>query len=1137
MASSAVDFIRRHKRPLTGTLVGILVAVVALTAPRLVFATFQDTLLGILSGITYWLISLLANLLVVIINIMVAAAQYSKFLGVDAVEKGWAIVRDVSNMFFIVVLLIIAFGTILRLENYRYNRLLARLIVMAVLVNFSKFIAGFFIDFAQVVMLTFVNAWRDVAAGNFTQALGLSDIIALSNNQQSLSVDVNSGAVFTALVLGLAVVLIAVIVMVIIAIVLIIRILALWFLIVLSPLAYLLRTYPSTEKYAARWWQEFGKYTVTGPVVAFLLWLTLAIMSGPVNLSHEILATKTTTGETTSLIQGDTGGSEPAERISATISAIGQSDKLLSYMIGIMLLVGTLVITKELGVAGGQLAGQAASRIQGFATKAATLAGVGIATGGVLTPAAVAARKPILTTTKTVGKVVGKGIGGAALDWAERRTGAVLRPKEWIEGFQRGAKRRRDRSRETVYRKALDRWRGTTKEVTEKKWEFGKKRALGFIPLPSREVQFDKSGKPITRTKQEWHPIRAMAAMPEFARVNFLTPEGLLAAAGGRFRKYREATNQQQLGQKELDQLLGNLEGARVLERPEHFAIEHHAREGMLGEMERRRLAGETIANLRTKKNEKDEEVVEDIDNAMRAEGIDVLANPATDAKKREFLRRWDEERIDEMSDEDYQKMHDEAAEKYRTSTNEEARVKEGQRLLAEDAEKKRKEAAQYTGPNARLTEEKKEEKNKQLEELRKQLAKIDEDIRKKEAAGADTKDLLTRRDEMEKNAKNLSRYIVAGIAASDEDKAASEEKSKGLTKEADRLDESARRSITDTDLRIMEERAAKQSEQVRLQGEEVSKYRMPTPFELHNEFRAAVNEKGKQLLTDDWHEHLAVMEDAIRQGDATLAAAAFKRAAEYANENELANAMGYDYSKGDFRAFIEDIFRKKLHLSEDQALGIASDISFTAEKNRHYNIMRSTSVDPATGHRMWQTEDDQTAEIVAEMKKMDTEDVTRRTNRLGYMDEIVGLNAGLERFRPKEGASDAEWQAFREKKARFFRSGGSREALLAPNGISFMAGKFHAGMRNIEQSRYNDSTAEKLTDPANAPRMRILEDTAGAEKRVRTDKSEKKDGDEAYITVKQWEVAIRALAAANQREKGIDFTKEAIRRVKLAKA
>jgi len=89
------------------------------------------------------------------------------------VVKGWAIVRDLCNMFFIVILLVIAFATILRVEGYDIKKMVPKLIIMAILINFSKTICGLIIDAADLIMNAFVSAFTGSMSGNLTTMLGL----------------------------------------------------------------------------------------------------------------------------------------------------------------------------------------------------------------------------------------------------------------------------------------------------------------------------------------------------------------------------------------------------------------------------------------------------------------------------------------------------------------------------------------------------------------------------------------------------------------------------------------------------------------------------------------------------------------------------------------------------------------------------------------------------------------------------------------------------------------------------------------------------------------------------------------------------------------------------------------------------
>jgi len=101
-----------------------------------------------------WLVGHISTLLVLLLE---STAGYSSFINEPVVTYGWTIVRDLCNMFFILILLVIAFAAILRIESYQWKKTLPKLIIMAVLINFSKTLCGLAIDFAQVIMLTFLN--------------------------------------------------------------------------------------------------------------------------------------------------------------------------------------------------------------------------------------------------------------------------------------------------------------------------------------------------------------------------------------------------------------------------------------------------------------------------------------------------------------------------------------------------------------------------------------------------------------------------------------------------------------------------------------------------------------------------------------------------------------------------------------------------------------------------------------------------------------------------------------------------------------------------------------------------------------------------------------------------------------------
>ncbi len=358
------DMLQRRGRTRSRWPVVLGLIVVALALVPVVAHAQTDLLENTVSFIAvhliYPVVQLLGKLLIALINILVSVAQYNDFTRAVAVQKGFTIVRDVANMFFIVFLLVIAFGTILNLQTYRYNRLLGKLVLMAFLVNFAKLISGFFIDFAQVVMLTFVNAFRSAAAGNLTTAFGLEELLQFRDEAPQ---DISGYAIVGALLLALALLIIAVIIVGVYVVVLLVRIVALWLLIILSPLAYVLEAFPSGKKYASQWWDNFSKYVVCGPVIAFFFWLSLTVVattSTESNLSKEVVPAPQLTelqGGGTPLAGQPVSSGTPGAT-AAAITSISQSDHLLSYMVAILLLLGAMMVAQQMCGAAGKFASQ-----------------------------------------------------------------------------------------------------------------------------------------------------------------------------------------------------------------------------------------------------------------------------------------------------------------------------------------------------------------------------------------------------------------------------------------------------------------------------------------------------------------------------------------------------------------------------------------------------------------------------------------------------------------------------------------------------------------------------------------------------------------------------------------------------------
>jgi hypothetical protein len=211
------------------------------------------------------------------------------------VDVGWELTRQLANMFFIVALLIIAFATILDLESYGMRKLLPRLIAMILLVNFSKVIAGIIVDASRIVMNLFLSA--SVAADS-TQSipLQLANLMhvgelfepgkGILDTFTKLSGAGSEAQILGAHLFGIIFMGLAAWIFFVLALLFIGRIVAIWVLTILAPVAFLLGTMPPSSplgKYGIGYWfQLLIQWSFIGAVAAFFIYMA-ALLAAELN--------------------------------------------------------------------------------------------------------------------------------------------------------------------------------------------------------------------------------------------------------------------------------------------------------------------------------------------------------------------------------------------------------------------------------------------------------------------------------------------------------------------------------------------------------------------------------------------------------------------------------------------------------------------------------------------------------------------------------------------------------------------------------------------------------------------------------------------------------------------------------------
>jgi len=345
---------------------------------------------GLLSAMSWMMLGLAKiciSMTIFFLKFFIELARYNGYIEAPPVIIGWIMVRDIANMFFVVVLLVIAFGTILGIEQYEWKKTLVKLIFAAIFINFSKLIAQLMIDVAHVFTMTFLNAVSATAGGNLINMFNLNSMMSMLSQDPAVGASANIRLdIFIASVMAMFFALLAMATLATYVVVMLIRVVVLWTLIILAPLAYLLNAVPNTQSYAREYWEEFTRHIIVAPVMVFFLWLAFATL-GNGNIASQINLNLSGQGDAQTVITAT------AANPSASILQITTWENMANFFIAIAFLMIGIERVQKLGVRGGGLVSSAVS----FAKNVATIAS-GYAAGRWLVSGA--------------GKVIGATAGG-----------------------------------------------------------------------------------------------------------------------------------------------------------------------------------------------------------------------------------------------------------------------------------------------------------------------------------------------------------------------------------------------------------------------------------------------------------------------------------------------------------------------------------------------------------------------------------------------------------------------------------------------------------------------------------------------------------------------------------------------------
>lgn len=220
----------------------------------------------------------------------------------QTIRLAWVAIRDLMNLAIVGGFIAVGISTILQVAQYNASKFLSRLIIAALLVNFSFFFAGAMIDAANFVTVkiyesktfqgncvtrTTTNGKPTLTSSGctisnaFMASTKLGTLEDLNKLSEGGKTEVSYNLKFLVLaIFGSVLFFVAGFVFFTAGILLIGRFVALILLLVTSPLGIAGTQIPYIDKYAGKWWSEFTSQVLFAPIYMILIAISFQIIKG-----------------------------------------------------------------------------------------------------------------------------------------------------------------------------------------------------------------------------------------------------------------------------------------------------------------------------------------------------------------------------------------------------------------------------------------------------------------------------------------------------------------------------------------------------------------------------------------------------------------------------------------------------------------------------------------------------------------------------------------------------------------------------------------------------------------------------------------------------------------------------------------
>ncbi|OGI66133.1 hypothetical protein A3A95_00235 [Candidatus Nomurabacteria bacterium RIFCSPLOWO2_01_FULL_39_18] len=281
--------------------------------------------LWVVYGLFYAIPTFLFAVSAYFFNVLVSITLSGGLVGDSPfVSAAWAVVRDLSNIFFILILLYIAIKTILGMGGSEVKKMIAHVVLTALLINFSMFFTKIIIDTTNILALVFYNkvnvetrvdgqprpyksatGEKDISGGLY-KAFDPTKLVSADFFKQAREIDPStegkvppsiliSMLIITGVIMGYAAYCFFQV-----GVFFLSRLIELWVLIIFSPYAFMSSSVPVLSKSEGigwdDWWHRLLQVSFLAPIFMFFLYIIFKLIeanpfTGVLNSSDSMFET------------------------------------------------------------------------------------------------------------------------------------------------------------------------------------------------------------------------------------------------------------------------------------------------------------------------------------------------------------------------------------------------------------------------------------------------------------------------------------------------------------------------------------------------------------------------------------------------------------------------------------------------------------------------------------------------------------------------------------------------------------------------------------------------------------------------------------------------------------------------------